>query len=221
MTDPVVAPVAEPIVEKEPVATSDKTVPETAYEEVKRDMLKFKQELRAKEAELEKSKTKEKELKLAALREKEDYKAMFETANQEKEKLNNDLQQTRRAISDSTKWNAVSAELQSLGINPSVLGDVEKLFDLETIEIEITSHGRHNVLNAKEEAAKFKAMRPFYFQSAGKPNVNTGTPTIISSDNVTFKMLDEAEAEFKKTRSPEAEKKYKTILYALKHKGAH
>jgi hypothetical protein len=201
------------------VVTDDEKIPKKAYEEVKNDMLKFKAELRKKEAEVEQAKSKAKELELAALRQKEDYKTMYEQEANARKEIEGKYSKTVSAVVDSTKWNAMSRELVSLGINPSTLGDVERLINFDDIEVETTSTGKVNVLNAKDVAERFKSSRPFYFQGNGKPNVNTNTPGVLTPGSVTMDQVKAAEAEYKKTRSPESLRKYNEVVIAMKKKG--
>lgn len=218
MTDetPTETPVETPVVPEEP---KEELVPKKAYDGVTKDLLKFKSELKLKQAELEKAQAKAKELEIAGLRAKEDYKAMYEDAEKRFNDTNAKLTQTQQAIVDSTKWSSVASELLALGINPATLKDVERLIDFDSVEIEHTSLGRVNVTNAKDYAERFKAQRPYYFTSKGAPNINTGTPTVVTPGNVTMDVVKKAEAEYYKTRSPESEKKYREALLAMQKLG--
>lgn len=194
------------------------TVPKSAYEEMKADLLKQKQIARERERELELQKQKTEELKLQGLKAKEDYKAMYEDAENRFKDVDTKYKQTQSAIVDSTKWNAVSAEMVAIGLSPAVLRDVEKLIDYGQIDIEWTSTGRVSVTNAKAFAEQFKAQRPFYFQGHKGPNLNPNTPTVMSPLGVDYAAVKAAEAQYYKTRSPEDEKKYREVLMAYKAK---
>lgn len=214
--------IVNPPVDDKPVADpKNELIPMKAYEEVKGDMLKYKQGIRNLEAELEKANAKAKELELAGLRAKEDYKQMYEQEAAAKKEIEGKYKMTVSAVVDSAKWNAISRELISMGLNPDPqnLKDVERLVDFTAIEVEGTTTGRVNVLNAKEFSEKFKSQRPYLFQTPGKTNINTGNPTIITPQNVTMDSVKAAEAEYKKTRSPDAEKRYKEALIAMKRQG--
>lgn len=202
----------EPVVEPK----ADEVVPVKAYEEVKNDMLKFKQQLRTIEKEKEELSKRAKELELAGLRAKEDYKAMYEDAEKRAADADAKFKQSQRAIIDDKKLFAMRSELQRLGMIDQALGDVERMIDLEDVEVEFTSSGRVNVLNAKDLAERFKAQRPFLFQQASGPKVNTQTPGVISPSTVSMDMVKQLEAKWKKERTAVAEADYKKALLALK-----
>lgn len=203
-----------------PVVPSDDNavVPKRAYEEVASDLQKRKARERELEQKLRDAEARENEQKLKALREKEDYKSMYETEKASREKFENELTSTRQSVIDSAKWNSASRELLAIGLDPATIRDVERLVDLDEIEVELTSTGRVNVLNAKEVAAKFKAKSPYYFQNTSKPNLNPTIPTVISPTTVTLEAVTAAEKEFYKNRTPENERKYKELVLAYKAK---
>lgn len=208
----VVPPVENPPADVPP---KEELVPVKAYDEVKNDMLKYKAELRKRETELEQAKAKQKELELAGLRAKEDYKAMFEDADNRLKETEGKLKQTQSAIVDSTKWSSISSELLSLGLIPSSTRAAEKLVDLDQLDIETTSHGRYNVLNAKTYAEKFKAEHPYLFNDK-KVNINNGVPPLGTPGKMDLAQLNKLQQEWQKTRTPESEKAYRTALMAMK-----
>lgn len=195
---------------------ADDTVPKKAYEEVKNDMLKFKADARKREQELEAVNRKIKELELAGHRAKEDYKAMYEDAEGRAKDFEGKYKDMKDAVVNSTKWSAVSSELVSLGLNQAALRAAERLIEFDDIEVEYTSQGRINVLNAKEFCEKFKSLHPYMFVKGGNPGVNTQTPQVIAPGKVTMDQVLELEKQFYKTRTPEAKQKYEKALLAMK-----
>ncbi len=180
----------------ERTATSEvpeETVTKKAFENVTKDLHKWKEEAKLakdklKEIETEKLKAAQKFEELAAMNEKEAKEAKTE------------LQNLKQGLIREKKLSAIKAEAAKLKILPSALDDLE-LQDWSEVQIEATSTGKINVLNAQKAVERFKTTKPHWFEGTSAPNVNTTTPTTVTSDSgkVTHEDLNKAEALAKKS----------------------
>ena len=92
-------------------AESSDVVNRKAYEEVTRDMLKYKSERKDLQARLNELETKIKVTEEEKLKEQEEYKSLFEKRNQEYEELQHSVAQEKNRYLKSVKMNALKNEL--------------------------------------------------------------------------------------------------------------
>lgn len=197
----------EPIIENEPQVVS-----RDAYENVKKDMLKFKQQTAEFQKRLD-------DMKINGHKEKEDWKSVA-SLHEEKAK---DLETKYNGLKDSLvrekKIGALTIEAQKHGINPASISDLE-LLDFEEISVETTSTGKILVSGQDRAIQRLKTLRPHWF-TANVPSVNTHTPTANKplTGIVTMEDLNRAQAQYSKTKSDSDLQIYKDIIFKYKSQG--
>lgn len=146
------------------------------HERALADMQKYK----AKAAKLEQERQAAAE---ARMKEQNQFKELAEL----KEKEANDAKAEALALKNSflneRKYSAVKSKCEALGLRPEALSDLEML-DLESVQIETTSTGKINVLNADKFAERLKTLKPHWFADKSAPNVTTTSPRTHDSGGV-------------------------------------
>ena len=179
---------------------------------IKKDMLRYKDESNQLRQQIE-------DMKLKGHKEKEDWKTVAEHHEQKAKDYEQKFNGLKDGLVHEKKISALIIEAQKQGIAPASLPDLE-LLDFDDVSIETTSTGKILVSGQDRAIAKLKTMRPHWF-STSVPNVNPATPNVgtPNSNTVTMADLNNAEAQYKKTKS-EADKKtyYETIQkYKTQH----
>lgn len=167
-------------------AKADDSAPEMvsrdAYEQIKRDLFKFKseaRELKEKISEAEKTK----------LKETENYKAYAETLEKERDEIQAKLRDFTSITLQDKKLSAVREAARKAGIREEALPDIE-LVDLEGISVETTSTGRIMVEGADDFVKRLQKTRSHWFKSPTAPRVNGGggapppTPGKVTASDV-------------------------------------
>jgi TolA-binding protein len=161
-----------------------------------KDVMKFKNRAKELEQVVDDLKNKIESLQQNNLKEKEDYKALYEaevTAHKETKRRADGLKQN---ITFSEKHRAVYPALKKAGL----IDEAEKLIseaELDKLELEVTSSGRFNVIGIETFVESFKSEYPFAFKSGKTPNINSGVTNNSIQDNqvVTAAMVIAAEGD--------------------------
>lgn len=143
-----------------------KTVSWENHQRALNDLHKFKgqvQELQTKLGDLESDR----------LKEKNDYKSLYETEKAKREESDKKLKEFSGWAVQTQRFNAVKQEALASGLRKEALGDLE-LVDLDDVKVETTSTGRFVVEGAKDRVEKLKTERPHWFTVGPPPTVNSG-----------------------------------------------
>ena len=156
---------------------------------------------------LHKYKSRVKELETAAetgrldkLREKEQWQDLSKEWQDKAEKSETRANDLEQGMIFDKKYSAVREIALRSGLRNEALRDLE-LVSLEDVEIEVTSTGRVNVLNADKAVERLKSSRPHWFGRRGKCNVNANEPeVVVSGKEVTYNDVVKSRRDCKKDR---------------------
>lgn len=184
----------------------DENVPKSVYERTKKDMEKYKTKLRDQDSVIQQMKDRLAELENSKKGDdgKNDWKSIAEKRAKDLEAEKARTQSLQQSVIYNEKHRAVYAELKKLGLRD----EAERLLEYEDfadLEVETTSKGRINVLNAKEWADNFYKQNMFAFVAKKVPSVNStdGRNTSLNSEKITAAMVVEAEMKYLKSRKDE------------------
>lgn len=184
-------------------------VSKEAYDSVKSDMVKYKEEMRKMQARLD-------DLKVNTHKEKEDWKTVAQL-HEEKAK---DLEAKYSGLKDSLlrekKNAALMTEAQKHGINPASIPDLE-LLDFDEIVVETTSTGKILVSGQDRAIQRLKTLRPHWFTKS-VPSVNPSTPEAgrPQSGMVSVADINAAETQWRKTKSDLDKQTYFDLIMKYK-----
>lgn len=85
------------------------------------------------------------------------------------------------------KFNAVRTAAEKLGLRVEAVADLEGL-DLDDIQVETTSTGKINVLNADKFASRLKTQKPHWFQDPKATKVNSNGQRVVDDSSDTGEM---------------------------------
>jgi len=154
------------------------------------------------------------DIKVKQMKQTDNWKELAETKEKRVIELEGENKMIRESVVNSIKTSALQSAAAKLGLHPSAVKYLNDSSVLDEVEIETTSTGRWNVLNAELVAQNFKATNPLLFQDPRAPSVNTTTPGVIPNggSKVTPEMLNELSKKFAKTKSKEDELAYKSAI---------
>jgi len=139
-----------------------------AYEEVTRDMHKFKQKQKEESAARAELESKLKAQEEAELREKENWKELFEKKDNELNDFKEELSKKDYAITTQAKKNALRAEIGN------IKDEYLSLAKLDQLELDeygaVTQESLHNVANS------FREEHPALVPSASAPKITNQAP---------------------------------------------
>lgn len=144
--------------------SNPRTVSWEEHQRALADMHRFKRE----RADLE---TKLGDAESKTLREKEDFKGLYEREKVERERLAEENKKLTRFTVNTHRFNEVLREAKKEGLKNE--RDLE-LVDLEDVDVEATSSGRFLVKNASDKVQRLKSERPHWFGTTPAPTVNGG-----------------------------------------------
>lgn len=190
MVDPQVNPP-----QVEPPAPKAEMIPADRLDHVLKDMHRFKEEARQAQEKL-------KLMEDAKLKANSSWEELAKVKEQEAKDANDKLTKLTGALVTKEKYSAVERACSAIGLRKEAVSDLE-LVGLDDVQIETTSTGRMNVLNADKFAERLKAIRPHWFSTPGAPNVNTnGAQINPGQGQITMKDVLAAEVESKKSGDP-------------------
>lgn len=186
-------PIVEPIIE-EPKADKGDTVSREAYEKVLREKKNLSEKTKALELEKE-------TLTKAQLKEKEDYKAMYELTEKKAKELEEKISaQTQKEV-QSRKYTEMKKEWAKMGLKDDK--QAEALFRLANVEALKYDEEHQIVLGVEEEAKRVKElMSPLFGNLSAGTNHDApkGAPVNLSLESW-------------KQMSPADRKKHEADLY--------
>ena len=189
----------------QPQETQQKTVSWEDHQRALADLNKFKTRFQKLETE---QKTKQDQ----ELKQREQWKTLAEQKEQEAKRLQGELESVKDSFLNEKKFGSLREEALRLGLRQEAVGDLETL-DLSEMQVETTSTGRINILNAKMFAEKIKAIKPHWFQQQSTV-INASNPRVVDNGNsvVTAKDVFTAETAYRKSQSSEDLKRYKDLV---------
>jgi len=95
------------------------------------------------------------------------------------EKQHNDF---RGYFVQEKKLETIKREALRAGIREEAIHDLD-ILDTSMVEIETTSTGKINVLNADQFVEGLKSSRPYWFKNQNAPNINTNMPNANMTKN--------------------------------------
>jgi hypothetical protein len=174
------------------------TVSKDDHDRALRDMHKFKQAARDAESKLAQMQSQIDDLKAAGLKQKDDYKGLYEAT---KQKLDEQIEQNNRLKENvlySERYRAALPALQKAGLSAEASKLVEYA-DLSVLEVE-PRNGRFEVSGVDLFVENFKLEHPYAFRSNKPANVNAGgtnPPTTRGTEPMTPAKLFELEKQCK------------------------
>lgn len=158
------------------------------------DLMKHKTKSRTLEGVVESLKQEIADMKKGNLKEKEDYKALYEAEVEAHKETKRRADGLKTNVSYSEKHRAAYPALKRAGL----LDDAEKLIseaELDKLELEVTSSGRFNVIGIDTFVETFKNEYPFAFKTATTPTINSGanSTTLPPNTKITPQMVIAAE----------------------------
>lgn len=199
--------------------SSTKSGESDGSERYKKDMLAYKDKLKA-----EKAKRMEAEAKIAELEKSKEtddgnnHAALAERFKKDADTWKTKAEEFQKSFIYSEKYRAVFQELKTLGFKDEATEFLEHE-SLDDLEVATTSKGRIEVLGAKDWAAEYKEKKKIFFDTPKSPRVNSGDGRggkIGSGEPLTGLHLVQAEEAWKKEKDPakkvEREKEFKGLV---------
>lgn len=143
-----------------------KVVPWDVHERLLGDVAKTRDKNRELEARIG-------EIESNSLKEKNDFKGLYERTDAENKTLKKQLEDQSKWIVQTQQFNAVKTEAQKAGLRSEALDDLD-MIDMKGVKVEVTSSGRYIVSGAKERVESLKTEKPHWFTQAAPPTVNAG-----------------------------------------------
>jgi len=170
------------------------------------DLQKFKGQVKDLEAAAETG-------RLDKLREKEQWQDLSKEWQDKAEASEKRAETLEHSMIFDKKYSAVRELAIKSGLRNEALRDLE-LISLDDVEIEVTSTGRINVLNADAAVSRIKNSRPHWFGRSGN-TINANEPEVVSGREVMYNDVVKAEVLAKKTGDYGP---YKTLLMKYRDK---
>ena len=146
--------------------TSPRTVSWENHQRALDDMHKFKQQVQQLEAKLG-------DMQSESLKEKNDYKSLYEQTSEKLKSTEQKLTQQSDWIVKTQQFNEVKAAAVAAGLRSEALEDLD-LIDMSGVKVEATSTGRFLVSGAKERVESLKKEKPHWFTVDRPPTINAG-----------------------------------------------
>ena len=160
-----------------------KTVSWEAHQRALKDMHKHK----SRASELE---TKLGDVESERLKAENNWKALYEKSEKEKADLQTKYTNLNQWTVHTQRFGEVKQLALAEGLIPQAVADLEN-FEMDDVQVEVTSGNRFVVNGAKEYVDKLKAEKPYLFKKTGTPNVNAGggsgkppAPKALTADDI-------------------------------------
>lgn len=193
-----------PTPENKPEVEVEKVVPRETFDKLLTEKKNYAEKTKALEAELQAIKTQQ-------LKEKEDYKTMYELTLKEKQALETEKMEFKNQQITNKKLAAIKKELEKMGAKePQTLEGLLKLAEVNAIKYDEETNV---VFGSEEEAKRIKSMIPAAFgtmSAAASHEAPKGNPESFNMDAYN-KMV--ADGSFLKL-SKEQQRAYTAKLYA-------
>lgn len=169
------------------------------------DLHKFKRQASEFEVKFNELTAQMNELKKNDLKGKEDYKALWEASEAEKNSLKAETTKLKQSVVLTEKYKAASTALMAAGLKKEAM----KILDRESFDeivVEWTSEGRILTNGVETYVDKFKKEFPFAFQTAQAPTFNGGgggSGGAGGDDEITPAKIVQLEMQMKRTGKAE------------------
>ncbi len=150
-----------------------KLVSEDDHNRALEDLHKFKKQAKESLERTQKLEADLEKLKKDGLKSTNDYKTLFEQAEQEKETLKGENKKLKDGFMDHLKRSELRAKAVEKGIKKEALDDLS-LVDTSEIETEFTSSGRYLINGVDGFVERLKKTKQHWFASNNPANINTG-----------------------------------------------
>jgi hypothetical protein len=174
--------------------SNDRVINPQDHDRAVQDMLKYKGKLKEASDAIQDLKTQIHELKSQGLKEKEDYKSLYEQECQNHAETKRRAQRLEGSFYTTQKHSAVYPALKRAGLRDDAERILE-MVDFDALEVETTSEGRVIINGIETFVEKFKADFPFAFEQRRPPKINSagGTTEFQTPQKITAEMIVEIE----------------------------
>jgi hypothetical protein len=174
----------ETVEAKDSAKDQEQKLKDPDLERALRDLHKFKRLAAERDEELKASKVNE-------LKRQEKWEELAKQYEQEASTERERASKLESGIQYDRKYNAVKDLALASGLRKEALSDLE-LLEFDDIELELTSTGRVNVLNADRAVERLKQSRPHWFGNR-KASFNANDPGIVGATQISFADIKKAE----------------------------
>lgn len=150
-----------------------KSIKAEDHERAISDMHRFKDRSRQLESELQQMRSQLDEVERSRLREKEDYKSLYERSEAERQELFKKHQGLQDSITLNAKYAAVKTAAVKAGLRSEAEDDLS-LLDFDGVTVETTSEGRVITHGQDLYVESIKKKKPHWFKPDKAPSVNSG-----------------------------------------------
>ena len=168
------------------VKPDERVINAADHDRAVQDMLKYKSGMRESNDKITQLESTIEEMKAANLKERDDYKSLYETEVDNHNTTKSRAQNLQDSFYTTQKHSSIYPALKKAGLRD----DAEKILEsisYDSLEVETTSEGRVFVNGVETFVEKFKADYPFAFEQRSAPTVNSAggnsgnlTPTKIT-----------------------------------------
>jgi len=191
--------------DKPPVSDDPKVINQADHERAVKDMLKYKGQVSDLTSRMESLVNQVEEMKANKLKDKEDYKSLYEQEVANHNETKQRLTGVSKNVVFAEKHRAVFPALKKAGF----VDDAEKLLTsaaLDSLEFETTSDGRFLIEGVDTFVDNFKREYSFAFKDAQPPRFNAGVGnTSHTVDKITPAMINDLEDKVKAGKATQAE----------------
>ena len=156
-------------------------VEKSRLDEAVNDMHKFKTRSKESQLQLDSLQTQFDEMKASNAKTDDDYKSLWEGEKTKNTELVDKHERLKGNLYTSERHRAVFPELKKAGLKDEAKGLFDSQ-DLSEIEVEATTNGRFLVNGVSSYVEKFKALRPYAFETKTAPDFNSDIPGTTSGD---------------------------------------
>jgi hypothetical protein len=172
-----------------------------------RDVHRYKNDAREKEEALKKFQNQQ-------LEQNQKYKELWEQTKKEAESYQEKANLMEKAFMNREIKRQLEMEAMKMGLIDS--DAMHAFVNQDDILVEGTTTGKINVLNAKQVLEGLKLKKPYLFNTQKSVGINTQTPSVMTSNEVTMDQVMEAQSKYNKTKRKEDAQVYQDLL--LKYK---
>lgn len=174
-----------------------------------KDLHRYKNDAREKEEALKKFQNQQ-------LEQNQKYKELWEQTKKEAEAYQEKTKLMEKAFMEREIKRQLEAEAMKMGLIDS--DAMHAFVNPDDILVEGTTTGKLNVLNTKQVLEGLKLKKPYLFNTQKSVGINTQTPSVMTSNEVTMDQVLEAQSKYNKTKRKEDAQTYQDLLLKYKKK---
>lgn len=145
------------------------------------------------------------------LKEKEDFKGLYEREKTRAEKAESGLQEFSTTIVNTQRLSEIKSVALQSGLRKEAIADLD-LLDMTSVQVEATSNNRFLVHGATEYVERLKNQKPHWFAKDKPPNINSGGGGVPPTDDGVITPMDLNTAERKAKRGLITDGEYKALF---------